>query len=609
MGQRHQLFIVSKIRDRYRTLAVVHHQWLYGASATKACWRILQILEHPANKRLIKHELAHAATRPGEWWDDLGDSEDVALFPITLTCLLLGAGIDPRPDSHYQYNAIPLRTATTLAEVDNNDGITVIDISNLDAIRYCFIFLSDPMAPITGIQYYRTYYEEDKPFLPQPANLEAWDLVPIEALRDLWPYEAWDEAEKVSSTACESGGGHDHRIKSLRCLAFEKAIRLAAEQPQLVELLVPIEVIPRFHSDLSEFLQAHPDLVQRPGGLRLLGLAMRHNTILDLSSHPWVTGTQILDLIGENSLEHITSIDLSNNATVDADSIRKILHACPGITELSVLCVEGLPLPSLLDSLQGSHVRTVLHSDLFRYPISRANAAAMSRHFRSATKSSHHIVKQAIVFQNVGDSMSWGLGIPLSDAMLDPADVCEWLRQLLHVVAERRSFFFGGDLAIPLAQSLSVSTTNLWKIRPLPGTLREWFSSRLIAAEDPREVRYDEVQPGEWTVLLLLKGQFGGGTGRQPIFHYVFLTREQDGQLVIADIEKFYRLAVGQQGDGSEAKLATLEEQIRELQVYLSTMRPGNGGQLLTEAEPYDILKLGSGSEFVEVLHKVTSSH
>jgi hypothetical protein len=603
MGQRHQLFIVSKIQDRYRTLAAVHHQWLYGASATKACWRILQILEHQANKRLINHELAYAATRPDEWWDNLGDDDhQMTPFPVTTTCLLVGAGIDPRPESPYQHDVFPLSIATTLDEVDNNDGITVIDISDLNAVRYCFIFLRNPMAPITGIQYYRTYYKQDGPDIPQPADLEAWDLVYIEALRDLWPHESWEEAEEVLSTACQGGRGHDDsRIKSLRCLAFEKAIRLVAEQPQWMKYLITLEAIPRFHSDLWEFLQAHPNLVQGPGGLRLLGLAMRHMTFLDMSSYPWVTETQILDLIGENSLaEHITFIDLSNNATVDAGSIRKILQTCPGITELSVLCVEGLPLPCLLDSLQGSHVRTVLHSDLFRYPISRADAAAMSRHFRSATKSSHHIVKQAIFFENVAE-MRWGLGIPLADAMLDPADVCEWLRQLLLVVAGGRALVCEEELAVPLALSLTVSTTDLWKIKPFPGTLRQWLSSRLIAAEDDRKICYDEIQPGEWTVLFLLGGKLRG-KDRHPIFNYVFLTREQDGQLVIADIQEFYRRAVGQQGEGSEAKLATLEQQIRDLQAYLYALRGGNG-------EPYDILKVSSGSEFVEVLLKVTRSH
>lgn len=33
MLQRHELFVIAKIGNRYRGLAAIHHQWLYGAAA------------------------------------------------------------------------------------------------------------------------------------------------------------------------------------------------------------------------------------------------------------------------------------------------------------------------------------------------------------------------------------------------------------------------------------------------------------------------------------------------------------------------------------------------------------------------------------------------
>jgi hypothetical protein len=36
MGQRHQLFAIAKIGGRYRSLAALHHQWLYGFTALKS---------------------------------------------------------------------------------------------------------------------------------------------------------------------------------------------------------------------------------------------------------------------------------------------------------------------------------------------------------------------------------------------------------------------------------------------------------------------------------------------------------------------------------------------------------------------------------------------
>ncbi|KAH8809440.1 hypothetical protein F5884DRAFT_652358, partial [Xylogone sp. PMI_703] len=163
MGQRHQLFIISNVNGRYRTLAAVHHQWLYGAGPTKACWRMLQILQNPTNKKLISHELREAATHPDEWWKTLKrDShwqDDPLQFPFITTCLVLGAGLDPRPQFVYRHDVQVLSITTDFEEVDNNDGLTMIDISNLDSIRYCFLQLgSRGMRPLTGMQYYLGYY-------------------------------------------------------------------------------------------------------------------------------------------------------------------------------------------------------------------------------------------------------------------------------------------------------------------------------------------------------------------------------------------------------------------------------------------------------------------
>src|SRR5271156_1559806 len=63
MGQRHQLFVIAKIANRYRGLAVFHHQWLYGARALKQCLALLAIFSAPANRLAILQELAAARLR------------------------------------------------------------------------------------------------------------------------------------------------------------------------------------------------------------------------------------------------------------------------------------------------------------------------------------------------------------------------------------------------------------------------------------------------------------------------------------------------------------------------------------------------------------------
>jgi hypothetical protein len=44
MGQRHQFFAIARINDRYRTLAVIQNQWLYGRSAVRQCLQTMRIL-------------------------------------------------------------------------------------------------------------------------------------------------------------------------------------------------------------------------------------------------------------------------------------------------------------------------------------------------------------------------------------------------------------------------------------------------------------------------------------------------------------------------------------------------------------------------------------
>ena len=45
MGQRHQLFVIAKVKARYRTLCAVHHQWLYGQTALRRCLGTLKIFQ------------------------------------------------------------------------------------------------------------------------------------------------------------------------------------------------------------------------------------------------------------------------------------------------------------------------------------------------------------------------------------------------------------------------------------------------------------------------------------------------------------------------------------------------------------------------------------
>jgi hypothetical protein len=60
MGQRHQLFVIAKIGNRYRGLAAIHHPWLYGATALKR--KSISILNFLALHSHLKDILACLVT-------------------------------------------------------------------------------------------------------------------------------------------------------------------------------------------------------------------------------------------------------------------------------------------------------------------------------------------------------------------------------------------------------------------------------------------------------------------------------------------------------------------------------------------------------------------
>jgi hypothetical protein len=95
MGQHHQLFVITKIANRYRGLAIFHHQWLYGAKALKQCLALLTISSAPANRLAILQELAAARRHSESFWSKPRNYYDSEVpFPFITTCLLLGASFD-----------------------------------------------------------------------------------------------------------------------------------------------------------------------------------------------------------------------------------------------------------------------------------------------------------------------------------------------------------------------------------------------------------------------------------------------------------------------------------------------------------------------------------
>lgn len=96
----------------------------------------------------------------GGWDTEIRWNDDVPVFPFIATCLCLGASIS---GSGRGANVHNLPFNMRFDGGDNNDGITVLDITDPSAVRYAFVFLKGTHSenfqntPLTAYEYLADY--------------------------------------------------------------------------------------------------------------------------------------------------------------------------------------------------------------------------------------------------------------------------------------------------------------------------------------------------------------------------------------------------------------------------------------------------------------------
>ena len=223
MGQRHQLYLVAKIARRYRPLAALHNQWLYSASAVARCSRLLQVFQAPENRIPVQQELLAAQSRNEAFWDrkltyDYRGSdcaEIIAPFPFISTLFTLGSSFDPIRGIHDR--VLPLQFNTPFDGGDNNDGVTIIDVTRQDHPRYCFVFFEgrdymdasqsrpEMYTPLSASDYLKVYDNECGPGISEQfrgllESMKQWPLMDIATLAQTWPHGRWGNVSDKSGS-------------------------------------------------------------------------------------------------------------------------------------------------------------------------------------------------------------------------------------------------------------------------------------------------------------------------------------------------------------------------------------------------------------------------
>ncbi|KAJ3012894.1 UNVERIFIED_CONTAM: hypothetical protein HDU68_000978 [Siphonaria sp. JEL0065] len=212
MGQRHQAFIIRRTsKGTVYTVVSLHHQWLYGRGPlvyTAAFCKALAASKTEAAAAIEEFE----ATATD---DDLEDPS---------------SGKVPFVDELFlsSFEAKRFEELSDPHDGDNNDGVTIIDITDLLKPRYCFVNIGHlegkfgsmvPVnLPLSKKMYVRSYYPQAE-FLyssdPDSGNgqdskveasvLEAitglvdYEVLSIDDLKEAWPEADWKIGKKDQS--------------------------------------------------------------------------------------------------------------------------------------------------------------------------------------------------------------------------------------------------------------------------------------------------------------------------------------------------------------------------------------------------------------------------
>jgi hypothetical protein len=489
MGIRHQFWAIASVGGRYRSLGVVHCQNATGTDAIRACYRLLKIFGSSANEKLIRHDCNCASTKTEDWWKSIAGLredklEDRIAFPFIHTCLFLGAAYDSRdepdpffyPVSAYETGISPMNLLW-----NNQSGFTIIDVTDRNQLRYCFMFPPGPpdvdgeegeeiadesprCKPLSAEEYISSEYA-CRDGLDVDVDLSQWSLISSDTLRELWPEVPW----KIKSNRAPCGqliGSCCERttVPTLKELASRKFLQVDSQH--IEEALDRAKCIPGLSPHLQQLLYEFPDFVK---GIALLGAAIEETKALDLSLFPWLEEETILQLVESNAnLQTIESIDLSCNTNISVTTVERLLRLCPNVATLTVVQTPNLLLEALSKVLAAKNEIELYHSDLFRAALQNPGRYWGGQdNTRPATLPNYMVTAETvgqIIFLSInkdiakqdplrlkGGGLKWselarsssgvttsqrrceffGATIPLQDAFLNPSRSGAWFWRLL----------------------------------------------------------------------------------------------------------------------------------------------------------------------------------
>lgn len=339
--------------------------------ALARCLSIMKVFAAPSNCLTLEHERRWASTLK----DDVWTSEDPNYFPFPFihTCIVTGLFyVEGRALSNSSLRT--MRWNSDIMDHYNNDGITVIDITNIPDLRYCFCFPSSPswmlepepeeendmgpeapdrrrnMTPLSAIEYLRTYWNL-KQSIELATDLEVYGVIDASTLNATWPGE-WKETPRTSRAIRDESTSTAPIAETT--LLFRKLVEAAfsTSVKKLPDVLRSVKHNPHFWSSLRSFVHSTPSLVAGSStASSLLQTAFRNEHTMDLSPFD-LNEKQVRRIVnGGNAYQRkmLYFLSLSGNQNLSENLLRDILSRHQNLVEFQLCSTPQIPLESKIN--------------------------------------------------------------------------------------------------------------------------------------------------------------------------------------------------------------------------------------------------------------------
>jgi hypothetical protein len=579
------------------------------------CHHLLRIFSDYANRIPIQQELAFAAELFGNAPEAdiealIAQNNDGAAagavpcpFPFITTCLIVGASYNPEIGRCSSLDEEPFGMGYDQGH--NNNGITVLDITDLSNIRYCFVDFygmeSDravPLhTPLDGWTYLRAYYDDTHDLVVNNKattdGLEKYSLVELSALAGCWPDGNWQTAAGGGDSNLGLAHTRSDRtpMPSLRALSQKRLFQrlLSSDGPPDLTLLDQPMLFRDFTRDLQRYVIDNAGALSKsPAAVEILKKAFAGETAFDFTPFQGkLSANDLVALVSSEAMRNVKTANLSGfDSTTDMNTVAAVLEHL----ELESLYLLARPdrstenVSETLDTLGKCPSQPLVRQRLVLGP-------AFSRSIRqnfwrpqipTAVNPSYWKTFPVVqllyqgpqVFNIFYEDEPWLTDFFLGDAFLTPI---RFVTGLLRIIKGRfqdpeQAGMLRGEIDVPLAFACAPSSLKTFatstEVSPIPAEAYRRSKREYHSSERTPRIPVRDLHPEGWTAVMVHTATKDRGTFAQvkdKARFRVALVRSKDRLVPVRDL-----------------KDRPCELEVVDLKGFLELTAPEHAGDLVT---------------------------